>query len=196
MCIVVSISCNTAQLFCPFLENGSELKYLKEPTSKRFISIFAYNLFFLFPAAISFLFIIIYSILTSCYTSGLSSNALKHVTQQLHLYPIVTTVSLLPISLYFTIAVTTGIEVNYLGKLSAVMISSNGSMIGSVYLYNITPISMPSWFSQSHSPSSNRSQIHMFSSDVQDANTINTKLLSTALSSDSYMDNSDSIIKF
>ncbi len=137
ICLILSITFNSAKIFCPFNNGDSELKTLNwNGESPEFVALLAYCTCYMTPMCISLLLISLYSLLAGIYGKRISTNAINTVTQQIQLYPIITALAILPIGCFFVLTATFGKEVRHLFQVGGLLCSSSGTVVGMVYLRN------------------------------------------------------------
>lgn len=136
VCIIISISLNTAAIMCPFDRSG--LKYTnlfsEDGSSHDFTSLLGYIFCFFCPLILSLMFTSYYAIYSSSHARKIAIDSITTVATSLRWYPIVIAVMMLPLSTYLFIVICTGREIRILGLIGAMCSCCSGIVNGVVYI--------------------------------------------------------------
>lgn len=133
VCIIFSISFNTATMFCPFNKHHE----LYHPNISRSAPILphliSYILSYLFPLLLCVLFTLWHTVRSMYIAYRKSDKAIFHVARQLRLYPAMLVLCMSPIVSYFITIIVTGKDYHPLLFIGAILASSSGMINGAVY---------------------------------------------------------------
>jgi hypothetical protein len=137
ICLTLSVSFNTATMFCPFNKHHELYHPNLTHNSPVLKHLVCYILCYLFPLLMCVISTLWYTI-RSMYTAYRKSDrAIYQVAQQLRLYPLMLAICMSPIVSYFISVIITGEESHPLLFLGAILASSSGIINGWVYFHII-----------------------------------------------------------
>jgi hypothetical protein len=135
ICLTLSVSFNTATMFCPFNKHHELYHPNLTHNSPVLKHLVCYILCYLFPLLMCVISTLWYTI-RSMYTAYRKSDrAIYQVAQQLRLYPLMLAICMSPIVSYFISVIITGEESHPLLFLGAILASSSGIINGWVYFH-------------------------------------------------------------
>jgi hypothetical protein len=138
ICIVASISCNTATMFCKF-NSQHELKSVGR-SSPLFVPLVGYWCSYLGPLAIFVGISALYTVSSMRHASRIQDAAISKVARQLIMFPAMMSVCATPLVCWFLVVVVTGEErPRELILVGAVLASSSGTLIAVFYYLILTP---------------------------------------------------------
>jgi len=141
---VLSISFDTAQLFCPF--NFEHSLYFKNIpiNSPQVDRLVVYGCCYLFPISVSFVFNCLYSFRSHQRARILRVSSIASVAQQLLMYPIALGFAICPLFIFIFLTIFAGHEVRPLLYIGAVIVSSVGTANSYVF-FRIVRTSNTTW---------------------------------------------------
>lgn len=141
---ILSISYDTAELFCPF--NFEHSMYYKNIplSSPRLDRLVVYGCCYLFPVTLCFSFNCLYSWRSHQHARSLHVGSITAVARQLLMYPIVLGIAICPLFLFVFLTILTGHEVRPLLYIGAIIVSSVGTANAFVF-FRIVHANRNSW---------------------------------------------------
>lgn len=138
---IISVSCNTAKLFCPFNYHHELSVEELNRNSFDFAPLISYVVTFLFPLTVCFIITSYFTIKSQLHAQKLAAHSINAVASSLRVYPVILAVCMYPISAFLIIVIVADKEIHSLLFISAILACSSGTVNGVLYmtLINKTP---------------------------------------------------------